>query len=70
MCITIHVHRNACQRAPEQKRPTTEAKETYYRSQRDPLQKQKRPTTEAKGTSENPGLVSAFKEKKGGGKET
>ena len=34
----------------KQKRPTTEAKETYYRSKRDLLQKQKRHTTEAKET--------------------
>jgi hypothetical protein len=27
-----------------QKRPTIEAKETYYRGKRDPLQRQKRPT--------------------------
>jgi len=33
-----------------QKRPTIEAKETYYRGKRDLLQRQKRPTTEAKET--------------------
>jgi hypothetical protein len=33
-----------------QKRPTTEAKETYYRGKRDLLQRQKRPTIEAKET--------------------
>ena len=33
-----------------QKRPTIEAKETYYRGKRDLLQRQKRPTIEAKET--------------------
>ena len=33
-----------------QKRPTTEAKETYYRYKRDLLQRQKRPTTDTKET--------------------
>ena len=33
-----------------QKRPTTEAEETYYRGKRDLLQRQKRPTIEAKET--------------------
>jgi hypothetical protein len=33
-----------------QKRPTIEAKETYYRGKRDLLQRQKRPTIDAKET--------------------
>ena len=36
--------------AIQKKRPTIEAKETYYRGKRDLLQRQKRPTIEAKET--------------------